>query len=177
MNISISDLKLKKNLKVIEKLPPAELLQGEDNGITGDITVEMDLSMSGDDIRADGRVSFTLVMQCGRCLESYRLPVSEEITLRYKLSADGSVTEFDEFGSDTFIPEKNRATGDYFIPLEALMRETVLLAIPMKHLCREDCAGLCPSCGKNLNAGACGCAKENASNPFAKLNNLLDDRR
>jgi len=174
MNISISDLKLKKNIKLSEKIAPAGFLQGEDNGITGDIAVELALSLSGDDIRADGKVSFTLGLECGRCLEPYILPVSEEINLRYKLSADGSVTEFDEFGSDTFNPEKNRSTGDFYIPLDALLRETVLLAMPMKHLCRLDCAGLCPACGKNLNAGSCGCGKDHPSNPFSKLNDLLN---
>ncbi|MBQ5968619.1 MAG: DUF177 domain-containing protein [Clostridia bacterium] len=49
---------------------------------------------------------------------------------------------------------------DLRLDLTALVREDVLLALPTKLLCRDDCRGLCPACGKNLNDGPCGCKKE-----------------
>lgn len=51
---------------------------------------------------------------------------------------------------------------DEKLDLAELVASNVLLALPMKHLCREDCKGLCPTCGKNLNDGPCGCEKAQA---------------
>ena len=49
---------------------------------------------------------------------------------------------------------------DEVIDLDELMREQFYLALPMKPLCREDCRGLCPQCGVNLNSGTCDCVAE-----------------
>jgi uncharacterized protein len=49
------------------------------------------------------------------------------------------------------------------------MREQFYLAVPMKPLCRDDCAGLCPSCGTNLNRGSCGCTRDWEDPRFAAL--------
>jgi len=61
--------------------------------------------------------------------------------------------------------------GDRF-DLADVVREQVALAQRMKHLCREDCAGLCQRCGKNLNEGPCGCPKEEGSGQFAALREM-----
>lgn len=60
--------------------------------------------------------------------------------------------------------------GDTF-DLDELVSSNVILNLPMKHLCSEDCKGLCPICGKNLNEGPCGCKRE-INSPFSKLLNL-----
>jgi uncharacterized protein len=52
------------------------------------------------------------------------------------------------------------------------VRQSLLLALPVKPLCRPDCRGLCTRCGKNLNAGACGCLEAPKEGPFAALKNL-----
>lgn len=58
--------------------------------------------------------------------------------------------------------------------LAELCRTDVLLHIPMKHLCSEDCKGLCPICGKNLNEGECGCNKKQIDPRLAALAELLE---
>ncbi|HEX2937715.1 MAG TPA: DUF177 domain-containing protein [Ruminiclostridium sp.] len=60
--------------------------------------------------------------------------------------------------------------GDTF-DLDELVASNVILNLPMKHLCSDDCKGLCPVCGKNLNEGECGCNRNNNS-PFSQLLNL-----
>ena len=50
----------------------------------------------------------------------------------------------------------------------------LLLALPTKHLCREDCRGLCPRCGKNLNEGLCGCREDKVDPRLAVLAQLMD---
>jgi uncharacterized protein len=82
---------------------------------------------------------------CGRCLCDY----SEELPVNFD----------EEFHSH---PQEGEFVIDEHqeIDLSEVARQYTLLATPMKPLCSEDCAGLCPRCGKNLNLGACGCRKE-----------------
>ena len=55
------------------------------------------------------------------------------------------------------------------LDLDELMREQLLLSLPEKRLCKEDCAGLCPQCGANRNEVACGCERNPGDSPFAAL--------
>jgi len=60
------------------------------------------------------------------------------------------------------------------------VKEQVLLSVPMKPLCRNDCAGLCPVCGRDLNEGACNCRKEELDPrlaPLAQFKETLKDRK
>ncbi len=77
--------------------------------------------------------------ECVRCLAGFNQPLDTEFTELYAFSSR-SVTE-----SDLILPE------DGHIDLEPLAREYMLLAMPIKPLCRPDCKGLCPICGENLN--------------------------
>ncbi|MBO5248734.1 MAG: DUF177 domain-containing protein [Clostridia bacterium] len=87
-------------------------------------------------------VSGTCVAPCDRCLEDAVLSLESELktVLTLESSDDDSVTV-----------ENGR------IDLEKTAYDALVLALPTKILCREDCQGLCPSCGKNLNDGDCGC--------------------
>lgn len=64
---------------------------------------------------------------------------------------------------------------DMELNLDELCRNDVLLHIPMKHLCRADCKGMCPVCGKNLNEGECGCKKKEIDPRLAALAELLEE--
>jgi uncharacterized protein len=59
------------------------------------------------------------------------------------------------------------------LDLDELMREDILLELPSKFLCKEDCKGICPKCGKNLNDGPCGCEPQNTDSRFEVLKNLI----
>ncbi len=63
---------------------------------------------------------------------------------------------------------------DMELNLDELCRTDVLLHIPMKHLCREDCKGICPKCGKNLNEGSCGCSFKEIDPRLQALADLID---
>lgn len=63
---------------------------------------------------------------------------------------------------------------DMVIDLEELLREEVILSAPSKHLCKDDCKGLCVTCGKNLNEGECTCEKGHIDSRLEILKNLLD---
>jgi len=57
----------------------------------------------------------------------------------------------------------------HILDLTEAIRQNAIVAIPMKPLCREDCAGICPKCGKDLNQGECGCPTEEVDPRWAKL--------
>ena len=104
------------------------------------------------DIRLRGRLTTGLELQCARCLEPVKQDVSREFELLYRpLGADA--------GRDELSVTAAEAEIGYYqgngILLEDVLREQVLLALPLKITCREDCKGLCPHCGKNLNEEQC----------------------
>jgi uncharacterized protein len=107
------------------------------------------------DIRLRGRLSAGLELQCARCLEPVRQDVSRQFELLYRpLGADS--------GRDELSVTDAEAEIGYYqgegVLLEDVLREQVLLALPLRVICRENCKGLCPQCGKNLNQEQCSCA-------------------
>ena len=110
------------------------------------------LSSAGEDrFYFSGRMSGEVAEECRRCLTPTLAKVDEELHL---LFADASDEESDE--SDVYMLEPRATTVD----LRPALREQWLLAVPGFALCREDCRGLCPRCGADLNLGPCGCAPE-----------------
>jgi uncharacterized protein len=106
------------------------------------------------DIRLRGRLSAQLELQCARCLEPVPQTVDREFELLYRpLGTDA--------GRDELSVTDAEAEIGYYqgegVLLEDVLREQVLLALPLKITCREDCKGLCPHCGKNLNQEQCSC--------------------
>jgi DUF177 domain-containing protein len=107
------------------------------------------------DIRLRGRLSTGLELQCARCLESVLQKVDREFELLYRpLGADAGREEISVTDAEA---EIGYYQGDGVL-LEDLLREQVLLALPVKITCREECKGLCPHCGKNLNQERCSCS-------------------
>ena len=106
---------------------------------------------------------------CSRCLGAFDQPLTLKIEEELLSVVDPSTgTSLPWSGEDgAFIIDENQE-----IDLGEVVRQYVLLALPLKPLCREDCAGLCPSCGRNLNRGPCSCTP--AVDPrFAELAKLV----
>lgn len=106
------------------------------------------------DIRVTGRFSGRVEIQCARCLENVTRDLAAEFDLLYRPL--GAVERDDRVS----ISEAETEVGFYKgegLQLEDVLREQVLLAVPVKAVCREECRGLCPQCGQNLNEGKCGC--------------------
>jgi len=114
-------------------------------------------------ILVQGSLETHVLTECARCLNSMFYPVTLEIEELFAYppspEAQYSVEE----------------TGD--LDLAPLLREEAILAVPMGMLCRPDCAGLCPQCGKNLNEGPCDCVTEDLDPRLASLRGMLDERQ
>ena len=125
--------------------------------IVAPVDLAFDISRDKDQFLLAGRVKTTLELPCSRCLEPFEIPVNLAFDLRYlprTVNAGEGEREIQEDDLTTAFYENDT------IDLGQLMREQFYLALPMKPLCRPDCAGLCPSCGANLNQGACACKVE-----------------
>ena len=131
-----------------------------------------DRRVSGDLFRLEGRLQSVLELPCSRCLEPYATPVDARFDLTYVPHADNAGEGEHELG-------QNELTTAYYendtLDLGQLMREQFYLSLPMKPLCRDECRGLCPVCGTNLNRDACGCTRAWEDPRLAVLKTLKKD--
>jgi uncharacterized protein len=119
----------------------------------------------GGEVRAHGGVYAVLgrcraegALACARCLEPVAWSSDERFSVEYRRATDGGGDP--EVGLEEDELEVSFLDGDQ-LDLEELAVEQVLLALPMRTLCAEDCAGLCPRCGANRNLpDACRCRPE-----------------
>ena len=108
------------------------------------------------DIRIVGDFSTRVEMPCARCLEPIHQDVSKNFELLYR--PQGADVGKEELSVTAAEAEVSYYQGEGLL-LEDVLREQVLLALPLKAICREDCKGLCPHCGRNLNQEQCNCAE------------------
>jgi uncharacterized protein len=121
------------------------------------------------EVRIQGRFSVEMAAACDRCLERTRYPLEAGFDLYYRPAE--TIAREEEVGIDEAESEIGFYTGDG-IELEDVLREQVLLALPMQRICREDCKGICPACGQNRNHAACNCKMEDAAGRWGALQKL-----
>lgn len=114
----------------------------------------------------EGQVS----LECGRCLEAYLQPLRMEVEIEFQPSTANLTGEPLPPPEDTSI---YMIDGYHVVDLTEAVREQVLLNLPMRPLCKLDCAGLCPVCGRNLNEGPCEGHGEQVDERLAILAALL----
>ncbi|MBP8980589.1 MAG: DUF177 domain-containing protein [Syntrophobacterales bacterium] len=113
----------------------------------------------------DGRLETVIHMVCSRCLEEAELPVN--VPFRYTL-----MPAVEDNREEVELTEEDLEYGVYdgeTIDCDPLIYEQIVLQIPMKVLCRDDCRGLCPQCGANLNTGVCSCTEKAVDERLAVL--------
>jgi len=141
------------------------LKQNSDLKVTG----RAELLKSVDEIRVRGRLTVELGSACERCLDAAVFPIATEFDLFYR-PAEESETQGELALKEGEI-EIAFYRGDG-LELEEILREQVLLALPMQRLCREGCKGLCPVCGANRNQATCNCVMEVVDERWAALRKL-----
>lgn len=111
-----------------------------------------------------GRLQGSISVSCSRCLVEIPLDIGHDFF--YECLPSEAMEEKEELSRDSV--DIHYYTGGE-INITALVQEQLTLALPMRPLCKEDCKGLCPACGANLNKGDCGCKKEAVDLRFAAL--------
>jgi uncharacterized protein len=139
--------------------------------LAGDVAGSVRLHRTNQGILADGSATAPVELTCDRCLEPYTTAISFPLREQYFPTVD-VVT-----GVELPAPAAETAFGispNHTLDLREALRQNLLLALPMQSLCRPDCAGLCPQCGRNRNSDPCDCAPESGDDRFAALRALLE---
>ncbi len=119
----------------------------------------------GDTVYVRGNLSATIRQDCSRCLEMATVTVDGDFV--YTLAPEKA-----EWEEDIELSAQDLETSYYrgdFIDLAPLICEQIVLQVPIKVLCSEDCKGLCPRCGTNLNTGSCQCRSDIVDDRLAVL--------
>jgi len=133
------------------------------------VKLAFDIYKDNEHFRLVGTVQTTLELPCSRCLELFPWLVDASFDLRYQPYAKNTGE------GELEIEEEDLTTAFYeneTIDLGQLMREQFYLSLPMKPLCAEECKGLCPNCGTNLNRSTCDCTPQWEDPRFAALKAL-----
>jgi uncharacterized protein len=118
-------------------------------------------------VLVQGKLHAQATLSCSRCLEPVAVPLDVELEEIFTPTIDiltGRPIQGEEEDRALWIDDR------HLLDLSEVLRQDVLLVLPMHVLCREECRGLCPVCGQNLNQGSCSCTPE----PDARWAALLD---
>ena len=160
----------------------APMLRGETNLIGFDYELRLEEDFFGDDIACGEPLNVTgrlenmagymkltvkadlrYTAKCARCLKD--VPSLLAVELEKTVAVKGTLVNED---NDDYI-----LSEDGFIEIDEPLKEQLLLEFPFRHLCSEECKGLCPVCGKDLNEGPCGCDTKRIDPRLEVLRKLL----
>ncbi len=134
------------------------------------IAAELSVWREYDHIRVQGSLATTVRVNCSRCLSGFDSDLRSAFTMIY-LKRKQELQDEDEveLGEEDLVSVVYEGDEIDFAPEIA---EQVIMELPLKPLCRENCLGLCATCGTDLNAGECGCERGSFNIKFAALKNL-----
>ena len=128
-----------------------------------EIAVSGEFFGAGERVSVRGQVVSTVTSRCAKCLEPVTLELRAEMDALF-------ARQIDPEDPDLYAFEGSKAD------LTDAVRDALLLELPYRFLCSEDCKGLCPTCGVNLNLGTCTCQEGgNVTNPFSALKAIVQN--
>jgi uncharacterized protein len=150
-----------------------ELARGAgDYRLAEGLAVDVSYHRAGLDVFVEGAVRAAVDGRCARCLGDYAFSLDVPLAIVLTPAAAATPTSGALREEDIGLAYYD---GDE-IDLSPLVHEQTLLALPTRPLCTEECQGLCPRCGANLNAGPCGCPATVGGGRLAVLQTLLRER-
>jgi DUF177 domain-containing protein len=150
-----------------------DLAETEGYEFINPIDIVLRIEPERDMIFVNGRIVSTLRVMCSRCLAPFEIPLKQGFNVRFSRKIPQDVHPGDAEGVELTADEIGLAfyEGDA-IDLRDAVQEQVVLALPYQPICREDCMGLCPRCGADLNVEVCQCSAQKQPGPFDILKNL-----
>jgi uncharacterized protein len=137
--------------------------------LTAPAAVTGKVRLSGNEVFVSGHVDTRAQVECDRCLQPVEAPVSADFTLEY---ITGSEYESSEVAELTEAEMSVAVFDGEGLDIDEIVKEQILLAVPTRMLCREDCKGICPECGIDRNTGECSCGADNIDPRWAALKNF-----
>ncbi|MCA1816855.1 MAG: DUF177 domain-containing protein [Acidobacteria bacterium] len=147
---------------------PADFsLEDEHARVASAVRVTARATRTRGEVRVAGTIDTAVETACDRCLAPLAVPVNVSFKADLGLAGDaGGANELQDADMDFSTYE-----GDA-IDLDEIVREQILLALPARQLCAEDCKGLCPTCGANLNEKSCDCEQRKTDVRWSALEEL-----
>ena len=124
--------------------------------LEGPLALTLDLDRRGDEIWIRGRIHVIILQQCSRCLVDF----SQILELDFEVFC--ARVQNPRVESHPALDEEDGGVHYHdgkVLSIDGEIREAVILGLPMRPLCKEDCAGLCPQCGEDRNLGPCRCVR------------------
>ncbi|NWF90296.1 MAG: DUF177 domain-containing protein [Ignavibacteriaceae bacterium] len=138
---------------------------GLENPFTDSVKVELNLQKLHNQVVLETSLNLQALFECDRCNEAFLSNLQTDYKIVYLFGE--SPDDEDESLNVVYLPLDVSE-----IVLDNDIRDYAMLAIPMKKLCNDECQGLCPSCGKNLNTGSCLCSNNKIDPRWLPLNDL-----
>lgn len=165
-------------LEIDDPLTPEALHFEEEGDVRlepgGRLRCRVDLG-DDDSVHVRGRFETQVGLECGRCLEPFSMGLEQELDLFYLPRPEQP--EQDDQEEEVELSDHDLVVAYYdadVLDLGEMVREQILLGLPMKRVCREDCQGICHSCGVNRNVGECNCKDQDDVDPrLSVLRDLL----
>lgn len=147
-----------------------EIVDGSQSPVQGKVS----LMRTGRGILVKGTLHAEVETSCSRCLNLFNCPLMFEVEEEYYPTNDVNtgtpLSAPDEPGGFTI-------DENHILDLTEAIHQYALLEIPMKPICRDDCVGLCPTCGQDLNSGACTCPSREIDPRWSKLKELISNSK
>jgi len=170
-NISIGRLKPGISHQTLELSADDLNIESSDVLEVSKCTVEVDFDRHEEEIYVKGRADVRLKIECARCLEPFERDSVHELAFVIRLSRRGDTSGTEsESSDDYFILDDSSQTFD----LAPLVREKVVLSLPLKPLCSDDCKGICAICGANKNISPCDCREDVSDERWSGLLKLKE---
>lgn len=171
------------DLREFQEFPAQSTLRAEpgefkpfadDVKAVGEVRLNLTIQRSDDEFYCQAEVSAEYIVECSRCLADYTQHVVQPTDFILRGDEPSTARRADLVEDDEYL----LALGnDYRADVTEPIRQALILSLPMKPLCSDDCRGLCPHCGVNLNEGACRCRVENIDPRWEGLRDLTGQGR
>ena len=138
--------------------------------LTAPATVSGKVRLAGNEVFVNGHIETRAQVECDRCLQPVGTPVNTDFALEYMTGSEyesGTAAELTEAEMSVSVFDGEA------IDVDEIVKEQIVLAVPTRMLCREDCKGICPECGADRNRGDCNCTTSDIDPRWAALKNLI----
>jgi uncharacterized protein len=149
----------------------SEKLDREDVLKVNKVRLELQIQQTGEEYYCQGTVTADFQLECARCLVPFEVQLSGPTDFIIRSPQVTNDEERDVPDDEDYVDLLDNQKVD----LSGIIRQTLLLALPMRPICNENCRGLCPMCGVNRNEKDCACKTEKFDPRWEGLSGLLSD--
>ena len=142
-------------------------LQAEETKFVKPVKDDLSISKSKDQLICRGEITAPAVLECSRCLLEYEVDLTSNLS--FVIDLVGTPDNIDSEEDSYFLADPSQA----FFVIDDLVREAIIVSLPLKPLCSDACRGLCPVCGIDLNKSECHCVIEKTDSRWDKLKGIL----